>query len=215
MTNKLGILFDCDGTLLDSLGNAFESFDYAFDQIGEPRHKPENIKKFFGSSADRIFINLMSDSQQALKAFEFYLDHQAELAKTTKLHHGIEELLESLLSKNIPMGIVTGRHARDLENVLKPHDISALFKSIVADSHVSHSKPAPDGILMALSKMGIDPSNSYYIGDSPTDMQAAQNAKSKSVAALWDKTVDKDEMDKVNPDFLINHPLEMLDLLLP
>ncbi|PIP94617.1 MAG: hypothetical protein COW00_08875 [Bdellovibrio sp. CG12_big_fil_rev_8_21_14_0_65_39_13] len=214
MVKKIGILFDCDGTLLDSLGNAFDSFDYAFDQIGEPRQKPENIKKFFGTSADRIFINLMNDSQLALKAFEFYLDHQAELALKTKLHHGIEELLEALLSKNIPLAIVTGRHAKDLENVLRPHDIKHFFKSIIADSDVTRSKPAPDGLLLALSQMGIDSENSFYLGDSPTDIQAAHNAQSKSVAVLWDKTVDKLEMEKVSPHFLINHPHEMLDLLL-
>src|ERR1700733_5986304 len=89
-----GVIFDCDGTLVDSLGQALASFNYALDAIGEGGRTIEEIKRYFGTAADRIFFNLLGDEKKAQAAFEHYLIYQAELAKTTKLHSGIRELLD-------------------------------------------------------------------------------------------------------------------------
>lgn len=209
MKHETGIIFDCDGTLVDSLGQALESFNYALEKMGEPPRSPEIIKKYFGAAADRIFLGLLGDREKAHQAFELYLEHQSELAEATRLHEGIEELLETLSSENIPLGVVTGRHTRDLEILLKPHGLVSRFKVLVADSELPRSKPAPDGILLAARSMGIHPSRAFYVGDSVIDIQAARNAGCSSIAALWDQLAKKDGLGDAQPDFLAHVPSDV------
>ena len=201
-----GIIFDCDGTLVDSLGAALESFNFAIVKMGEPPKTPQEIKKYFGASADRILIQLLNDQQRGLEAFEIFKDHQTELASQTKLHPGISDLLDTLLAHEVPIAIVTGRHEQDLEIVLKPHKISQRFITLVADNHVPESKPAPDGIRLAASRMGLEPHNIMYVGDSPMDLQAAHASGAAAVAAMWDSLVKREAMLQEKPTFVAETP---------
>ena len=208
---KNGLIFDCDGTLVDSLSAAMESFNFALAAVNEAPRTPEQIKRYFGAGADRILIQLIGDEKKGLAAFEAYVDHQSELANEMKLHDGILELLETAAAEYIPMAVVTGRHARDMEVVLKPHKISDYFKALIADSHIPHSKPAPDGILMAAKHMGLKPQNVCYVGDSIMDIQAAKAAGAASVAALWDILAKEDAMRAEGPNFMAKTPAEVWD----
>jgi phosphoglycolate phosphatase len=204
-----GIIFDCDGTLVDSLGQALESFNFALDRVGFPPRAPETIKRYFGTAADRILLSVVGDKNQAVKAFDYFLEHQSDLAKTTKLHPGIRELLDLLEENEIPLGIVTGRHARDLDIVLRPHRLADYFITLIADSHLPKSKPAPDGILMAAEKMGLPPAQTMYVGDSIFDIQAAHAAGTGSVAALWDSLAKSEELSHEKPDFMAHTPKDV------
>jgi HAD superfamily hydrolase (TIGR01549 family) len=163
---NFGVIFDCDGTLVDSLGQAMESFNYALDRMHEKPRTEQEIKKFFGAAADRIFFGLLGDEDKALRAFEFYKEHQTELSRSIKLHEGVKDLLIKLHANSVPMAIVTGRHEEDLDIVLKPHRIHDYFVTLVADNQLPHSKPAPDGILLAALRMKLRPENTFYVGDS-------------------------------------------------
>lgn len=204
-----GIIFDCDGTLVDSLGAAMESFNYALDLMGEPPRPPEAIKRYFGAGADRILARVLGNEERGLEAFEHYVNHQSELAKRMRLHDGIRELLEALHARGVPMGIVTGRHARDLAVVLAPHKLDHFFGALIADNHLPHSKPAPDGILLACERLRLDPRRTLYIGDSVMDIQAAHAAGSHPVAALWDELAVASAMAAERPAFMANHPRDV------
>lgn len=210
MRQRYGIIFDCDGTLVDSLGYALESFNYALEKIGEAPRPVAEIKRWFGAGADRIFTNLLGgDEKKGLAAFEVYVDHQSELAHKMKLHEGVQALLDVAANAGIPMGVVTGRHARDLEAILKPHNIAEYFEVLIADNHLPKSKPAPDGILAALQRMGLEARNTLYVGDSPLDMQAAHAAGSLPVAALWDVLADPQVLEKEKPYTMAQTPAEV------
>lgn len=206
---NFGLVFDCDGTLLDSLGGAMNSFNYALDKLGEAPRTDAEIKKYFGAGADRILARLLNDEKKGLMAFELYLEHQAELAPAMKLHEGIRSLLETAAAAGVPMGVVTGRHARDMDAVLAPHKVSEYFKVLIADSHVPVSKPFPDGILMAVDRMGLKPENICYVGDSVMDMQAAHSAGATAIAALWDPLAIPAAMRAENPRFVASTPSEV------
>ncbi|MBX3020253.1 MAG: HAD family hydrolase [Bdellovibrionales bacterium] len=204
-----GLVFDCDGTLVDSLGAAMESFNYALDKMGEPPRTEEEIKRYFGAGADRILTRLLGDEKKGLAAFELYVDHQSELALQMRLHDGVRELLERAAAAEVPMAVVTGRHARDLDVVLRPHKISDYFTALVADNHLPNSKPAPDGILLALKQMGMQAAQICYVGDSVMDMQAAHRAGSVAIAALWDPLVKPEAMLAEKPRFMAQTPKDV------
>ena len=203
---KYGIIFDCDGTLIDSLGQALESMNYALNKVGEESRTPEEIKRFFGTGADRIFFGLLQDENKAQQAFSVYLEHQIELANRTKLHTGVKELLDLLAEQKVPMGLVTGRHSKDLEIVLAPHHLADYFVTLITDDQLANSKPAPDGIILASQRMGILPTQTFYIGDSSFDIKAAHAAGSIPIAALWDSFANVHELSQENPKWMAKSP---------
>jgi HAD superfamily hydrolase (TIGR01509 family) len=209
-----GIIFDCDGTLLDSLGDAMASFNFALDRSGEPARSPEVIKKYFGTSADRILSKIIGSDKKGLLAFEYYKQHQTELAKTMQLHEDIDWLLNHISEQQVPMAIVTGRHAEDLEIVIARHNIRDRFVTLIADSHLQNSKPAPDGILLAAERMGLSPQDTMYVGDSPMDIEASHSAGCFSVAAMWDKLANLEEMKLKQPNFIAQTPNEVWEIFL-
>jgi HAD superfamily hydrolase (TIGR01549 family) len=206
------LIFDCDGTLMDSLGNAVESFHYALERMGEPRSTPD-ILRYFGVSADRILLNLLQDEARAAQAYEFYRKHQTELAPRTQVYPGIPSLLQRADEAGIPLGIVTGRHRLDLDILLQPHGLLRYFQVIVTDNELAQPKPSPEGLLRALSALRVAAPQSFYIGDSPTDIQAAQAAGVMAVAALWDNKVERQKLLNAKPHYTVQHPDEIWDLL--
>lgn len=198
---------------MDSLGYAMDSFLYALEQIDRAPKGPEEIKQYFGSSADKIFLNYLKNQELADRAFKLFLEHQEELSKKTELHAGMGEVLRTLKEMNYFLAIVTGRHALDLEILLRPHGLLSLFDVAVADSDVSTSKPSPEGIQLVLKKLGVAAEDAFYIGDSPVDVRASHAASVTAVAALWDVHAKREELEVEAPHFMIENPLALLTLL--
>lgn len=209
---RKGVVFDCDGTLVDSLAQAFESFNHALQAVGEQRRSREAIKRYFGVGADRILIQLVGDEERGLEAFQHYMDHQSELADRTHLHAGVREMLDQLAHANVPMAVVTGRHERDLDVVLAPHKLSDYFVAMIADNHAPNSKPAPDGLQLAAERMGLPPQDCIYVGDAIVDIQAAHAAHSAAVAAVWDSLADAAELEAEKPTYTAQHPLDVITI---
>lgn len=211
--HSYGVIFDCDGTLVDSLAQALESFNYALLKVGAKAHSPEQIKQYFGAGADRILCRILGDEAKGLEAFQHYIEHQTELAADTHLHRGVRELLERLAAEAVPMAVVTGRHADDLAVVLKPHKIDDYFVTLIADSHAPQSKPAPDGVLLAAQRMGLHPSRTFYVGDAIYDIQAARAAGSVAVGAAWDVLANMQELQAERADYIATQPHQVWDFL--
>lgn len=207
-----GIIFDCDGTLVDSLNQAVDSMSYALAQVGEHGLSPARIKQYFGAGVDRILGRILGDAGRAGAAFEYYLEHQATLALRTQMHTSVREMLKDLADRGVPMAVVTGRHERDLELVLAPHNLKDYFVTLVADNHAAKSKPAPDGVLLAAKRMGLDPAHTFYVGDAVYDMQAARAAGSVPLAALWNHPADSADLKEAGAALLAHSPLDIWPL---
>jgi HAD superfamily hydrolase (TIGR01509 family) len=204
-----GIIFDFDGTLVDSLGDAMASFNYAIERLGERPRTAEEIKRYFGTGADRILSQVLGDEAKGQKAFKFYKEHQALHAHHTSLHKGIEELLDRIAAEKVPTAIVTGRHSEDLAIAIEHHQIAHRFITLIADNHVMNSKPAPDGILLAAKRMGLSPGETMYVGDSPVDVRAARSAGAIAVAALWDLLARREQLEPHQPHHCAENPQQV------
>ncbi|MBX2988360.1 MAG: HAD family hydrolase [Bdellovibrionaceae bacterium] len=207
-----GIVFDFDGTLIDSLGGAAEVFNEALERLGETPRTLEQIKKYFGTGADRILQAVLQDAERARRAFEVYKEIQKTKALSMPLHGGVPELLETVAEHRIPIAIVTGRHSEDLDIVIERHGIASRFVTIVCDNHLANSKPSPEGILLAAERMKLSPASLMYVGDSVVDIQAAKAAGSAAVAALWDSLIDIPKMREQSPHHYARHPHEIWEI---
>lgn len=210
MQHQHAIIFDCDGTLTDSLDHALDSFHFAVRRMNAPHITTEDIHQYFGIAADKILFQLMDkDPVKANQAFEYFLEHQQTLASSTRLFDGVSNLLQQLRDSEIPLGMVTGRHSRDLHIMLDAQNLQPHFSILVSDDQVSLPKPNPEGIFKAAKHLGIEPHNTLYIGDSPSDVEAAHNAGSTAIAVVWDSHANREALLAKNPNYLIKDPQEI------
>lgn len=177
------VLFDFDGTLMDSEPAIISSFMHVFEIYATPEEFTDERKtEVLGPPLDvemrKFFPN--EDVNEVLEEYRsFQEQHLHELMKPMK---GAVELLTWLKKEGYPVGIVTIRHSKSLERILREFGLEHYFEVLVTgDDHVK-SKPAPDGILYAMEQLGC--SESIYVGDSISDLLAGRNAGSTVIAAL-------------------------------
>jgi len=207
-----GIVFDLDGTLVDSLKTTFDAFNYGIQKCGGREHRPEEIMAYFGPGEEQIFAQIVGPEKapEAYLACRQYLDQHIE---DVPLHQGVSELLEELRNRKVPVSIVTGRSWNTTEVILKHHGLLDHFVTVIANDHVPEPKPAPHGIQLALKRMTLSPQDAIYVGDSGVDIQASRSAGSRSVAALWDLMASRDHLARFDPHHWATHPMELLNLL--
>ncbi len=207
-----GIVFDLDGTLVDSLSATFEAFNYGLVQMGAPRMTAEEILKYFGPGEGQIFANILGP-EKAEKAYEASMEYMNSHLAEVPLHEGIAELLEQLQRLQLPMSIFTGRSWPTTELILKHHGLINHFVTIVASEHVNLHKPSPEGLHLALSRMQLSPQEILFIGDSPADMIASRSAGAKGVAALWDLMANRNLLEPHQPQYWAKWPKDILSIV--
>lgn len=198
-----GILFDLDGTLVDSLSATLEAFNLSIVSQGGKSRTASEILKYFGPGEGRIFERILKEDgisgEKAQVAYELCRDHLNQNMGKLPLHIGVPELLEKIKSAGVPVSIVTGRGWETTEMILKHHRILDRFTKVIANDHVGSPKPSPEGIQIALKEMRLEPADAIYVGDSWVDIRAAHSAGCQGVAALWDLMVDRELLEEHKP----------------
>jgi len=176
------ILFDLDGTLIDSTEAILESFSVAFQTHGQEVPPDEEIKAEIGHPLDIMFPTL-GVAQEEVEAYVLaYKMHYREIscAKTVLLpdaHAAVE-----LASKHATLGVVTTKTAKYSIELLEHMGLMDYFEVLVGREDVENPKPHPEPILKALSKLQNDTNKYWMIGDTPMDILAAKAANINSVA---------------------------------
>jgi len=187
------IVFDVDGTLVDSQKDIVASMTAAFEAADLPVPARADILSIVGLSLDVAVARLVPDLPQALYAAmvetykQTYHQRRASLGAqvSSPLYPGISTLLNHL--QGVPeylLGIATGKSRRGLDALLAGHGLDRMFLTQqVADHHPS--KPHPGMLLAAMSETGVSPENAVMIGDTEFDMQMADAAGMRSIGVSW------------------------------
>jgi HAD superfamily hydrolase (TIGR01509 family) len=209
-----GIVFDLDGTLVDSLATTFRAFNHGITSCGGRELTPQEILSFFGTGERKIFAKILGEqhADAAHAAARAFLDaHMGEVP----LHDGVAELLEGLKSAGVPISIFTGRGWRSTEAILQHHRVLDRFVTVVADDHVGSPKPSPEGLHLCLKRMQLAPPEILFVGDMPADMRAARAAGAPGVAALWDVSAVRELLEPHGPAHWAERPGQVLELVRP
>ena len=204
--NKIkGLVFDLDGTLIDSLTITIDAFNQGIQHFGQPKRSHQEILAYFGPGESEIFSKIVGpeNSQTAYEVARTYM--KAHVGKIP-LHHGIKELLEEVKKLGFPCSIFTGRGKETTEMILNYHDIRNEFVAVITSDHVNLPKPSPEGLYQCLEKMKMSPEDVLFIGDSPVDMQAAKTSGAIGVGALWDLMAEKSLMELWSPVHFAEKP---------
>jgi len=215
--NYKAVLFDLDGTLLDTIEDLTDSMNAALDRLGFPGHTAETCKKFVGDGMEMFALRALPESHRddatvARCAAHMRAVYRERWSLKTRPYDGVPELLDGLTLRHLKMAVLSN----------KPDDST---KAMVAEllskwrfDHVTGARPSvpkkPDPTLaIEISKeLGISPEKFLYLGDTGTDMKTAAATGMFPVGALWGfRTAD--ELRATGAAVLIDHPTEVLHLL--
>lgn len=181
------VIFDLDGTLLNTLEDLTDSVNYALNVMGYPVRNIYEVRAFVGNGIRKLIERAVPentepcDTEQTLTHFkEYYTKHNQD---KTKPYDGVRELMARLKAKGIKMAIVSNKiHS----GVIALRD--EFFKDIeiaIGDMPELKRKPAPDSCFLALEKLGSTVEETVYVGDSDVDLETAKNAGLDCISVLW------------------------------
>jgi phosphoglycolate phosphatase len=208
------VIFDLDGTLLNTLNDLAAAVNHALEECGYPLRTIDEVQSFIGNGIDilmrRAIPSECTDEQwlEARDSFKaYYTKHM--LDKTTA-YDGIMPLLHALKERGIKTAVVTNKN-HDMANQMIPMFFDDLIPCVIGtDLSKRERKPAPDGVFAAIDELGAGKENTIYVGDTEVDVATAHNSGLKCVGVMWGfrcgGTID-------GADYIINKPSELLELL--
>ena len=208
------IIFDMDGTLLDTLSDIADSVNFVLKKFNYPQHSYHQYKIFIGDGIENLILRaLPSDfNQDRSQIFrEIKNTYQENLNSKTRIYEGIMELLTFLLNKNIKIGICTNKPHKSALECSKKY-FNEFNITTIGAGYKYPIKPNPEASIRILNNFNVMPSNSLFVGDSNIDIYTAKNAGMIAVGVLWGFR-PKDELIKAGADYLFKNPKELLIFL--
>jgi len=211
------VLFDLDGTLLDTLADLANSMNFVLDRLGFAGHPQESYRYFVGDGIEMLVRRslpqaLLTDSLVREGIELMRRQYGAHWAEKTRPYPGIKELLHNLQKEKIELSVLSNKpHSMTVKVVnhfFSPHCFSAVYG---ARPQVA-KKPSPDGALVLAEELGISPGHFLYLGDTSIDMRTAKAAGMFAIGAAWGfRTVE--ELVESGADAVARHPLEIMSFL--
>ncbi|MCM1308634.1 MAG: HAD family hydrolase [Butyrivibrio sp.] len=209
------VIFDLDGTLLDTLEDLRVSTNYALKRHGFPSRTLKEVRRFVGNGVRRLIERAMPEgaSQEAFEAVfaDFKAHYQIHCNDSTRPYDGIIPLLRELKRRGCKTGIASNKIK---SAVLKLDEIyfEGLIDMAAGVSDGILPKPAPEMVLDLLARLGSAKEHTLYVGDSEVDVQTAANAGLDFTAVLWGFR-DKEELLEAGAKGFIERPAELLEYL--
>jgi len=173
------VIFDRDGVLLDSNKVICRAYRLAAEELGyDKMPRDEDIRSLLGIPYQIIVEKILGRGERILEVYSNVWKTR-ELEKEIKPMHGLEKMLEEI---KLPKAIVTSGSSRLTSICLK--DSLKYFEVMVAESDVTKHKPDPEPLLLACEKLGVEPGETVYVGDTVTDYETARNAGAKFIGFL-------------------------------
>lgn len=190
-TKYKAILFDLDGTLLDTAPDLIEACNYTLNKFGYKKLDEKIIRTKVTAGMREMLRLGVPKSQWESSGIEtvmrdcfaeYYTEH---ICDRTKEFEGMADLIEMLHSHGIKTAVITNKYYEMAKKVLSKFEFSKNFELILGCDSLTHSKPHPEPILKALELLGTKAEESLYVGDHLNDIRAAIASKTDSVAVLW------------------------------
>ncbi len=207
------VLYDFDGTLADSTGLIMESYRHTMAaHLGEAPPDEEWLSGFGTPLETQIRRFARSDTEHLAMLATYRAFQSAQYRALLRPFSGAVDAVSGLVRRGISLAIVTSRHRESTLRGIELCGLVDLFPEIVTPEDVTHAKPHPEPVLFALERLGVAAEETVFVGDSPHDMAAGRAAGTRTAAALWGPFPHA-ALLREEPDFLLNHPAEVLDLV--
>ncbi|RMG18662.1 MAG: HAD family hydrolase [Deltaproteobacteria bacterium] len=206
------IVFDLDGTLVDSRADLVQAVNAALEAEGFPQRPPEGVARHIGRGAAHLVRMNLPESRRdeatvrrVLEAFRAsYFEH---LADTTRPYDGVPEALAAL-AEEARLGVLTNKPGEAARRLLEALGLDGAFRLVLGGGDVPRLKPHPAGLAEALRRLGGAPAQSYYVGDLPLDVETARGAGCKAAVVTWGFG-EAAELRAARPDRVVTSPMRL------
>ena len=217
--NVRAVLFDLDGTLIDSapdLGAAADMLRVARGMSSLPLDAYRHMAGAGARGMLKVGFGMTPEHPDfpALRE-EFFDNYEARIHENTFQFDGVQQLVEALVARSMPWGVVTNKATRFTSLIVQRMLLFATAGAVVSGDTTPHSKPHPEPLLEAARRIQIDPAQCIYVGDDERDIVGGKAAGMLTVAAAYGYLGDGANPRDWGADFLIESPLELLKLLNP
>ena len=217
-TRPAAVLFDLDGTLIDTKDLYMEAYRVAVDPYVRPDMTREDIMALRPTSEVAFLRAVVHESDFEAVLADFYGAYERlHTEQFGGVFDGVPEVLAAIRGHGIPLGLVTGKSRRSWEITRTAMGELGPFDALIFDDDVRAPKPDPHGLELAVEAMGVEPARAVYVGDTRSDMEAASTAGLQPVAALWarDRDTRAEHIRRVEAEgaTVAHRPRELLRIL--
>ena len=209
------VIFDLDGTLLDTLEDLCDSTNFALANYGYPARKLSEIRSFLGNGIGKLIERALPDgtsNSDYNAVLEMFKTHYAvNCNNKTKAYAGIYPLLNALKVRNVKMAVVSNKVDSAVKALCERY-FSGYFEIAVGEREGIRRKPEPDSVLEAINALGVKKKSSVYIGDSEVDIETSKNAGIEFIAVSWGFR-DKQQLAAIDNFTIADNAEELLSLL--
>lgn len=216
-SNICAVLFDLDGTLIDSAPDLGAAADKMRTDRGLPSLPLERYRPMAGSGARGMLgeaFGMTPDHPEfSMMREEFFTNYESQMTVRTQIFDGVPEMVHQILRRNMAWGVVTNKAARFTEPLTRAIPLFLTAGAVVSGDTTAHSKPHPAPLLEAASRLGIQPEQCIYVGDDERDIVAGLAAGMGTVAASYGYLGAKSDPMAWGAHAAIKTPMELLKLL--
>lgn len=209
------VIFDLDGTLLNTLGDLTAAVNHGLAACGLPLHTEAEVRTYIGDGVKALIERACpADADEATRAavlaeyLPYYAAHNMDF---TVPYEGVLDILADLRRRGIKTAVVSNKHDPGVQ-ALCAHYFGGLLDAAVGGGDARPLKPAPDGVLYAMKQLGVAPDEVWYVGDSTIDVVTARNAGVKCAAVSWGFH-DRDRLVAEQPAALADNAAQLRDVL--
>lgn len=207
------VIFDLDGTLLNTLEDLKNSTNFALLQFGFPTRTIEEVRRFVGNGVKVLIERAVPencDSRIVEKCLAIFKENYSKnMYNHTKPYNSIKEILEKLRDKGLKIGVVSNKFDSAVKNLCKLY-FENLIDIAIGQADDVPKKPAPDGVFKAMKNLNAEKSSTVYVGDSDVDVATAKNSGLPCIGVTWGF---RNKKDLAGAEFIIDEPFELLEVI--
>jgi len=215
MKKYKAVIFDLDGTLLNTLDDLADAVNHTLKQFHYPARTKAEIRRFLGNGIEKLAKRVLPPGvseegfRRVYAVFKAYYTTHCQVK--TRAYRGIEPLLLTLQSKGYRLAIVSNKNAEAVQTLHQIYFARDIEVAIGQQTGI-RKKPAPDTVLAALEQLQIAKEDAIYVGDSEVDKATADNTGMDVILVTWGFR-DKEELAQLKPTYLIDKPADILTCL--
>lgn len=211
------VIFDLDGTLLNTIADLAAATNYALTQFGYPTHSTDAYRFFVGNGINKLFERALPEEERTpenvlrirSKFVPYYNVHNADLSRP---YPGIENLLNLLQQHHIQIAVASNKYQEATAKLIEQYFPTIRFTAVFGQRDNVPTKPNPQVVNEIIQLAGVCKEEVVYIGDSGVDMQTGLNAQVTTVGVCWGFR-PKSELQEFHPDYLVEKPEEISQFL--
>ena len=212
MHDATALIFDLDGTLIDSLDDITAALNHALHAVDRPSVARESVRGWIGDGLPMLCDRAWPDAAEPARGR--FIQHVAEAyradaATRTRSYPNILKTLELLRERKVPMAVLTNKPHDLTTQILDALDLTKFFRVIHGYVREDEKKPAPKVALRIADMLGLEPGRMWMIGDSDVDVMTARNAGMRALAVTWGFR-DRAELTALKPDAVVDEPLKIV-----